>query len=67
MRYNEPNSLKLGGYVDLKTAAVILGVDPRTLKKAIERYEIPALRFGRTYRIPLAALMPEWPPKVGGF
>lgn len=35
-------------------AAAILGYDPRTLRKAIEAGEIPAVRGGNAYRIPTA-------------
>jgi excisionase family DNA binding protein len=33
-------------------AAAVLGIDARTLRKAIEAGDIPATRAGKTYRIP---------------
>lgn len=37
-------------------AAAILDVDPRTLRAAIERGEIPATRTGNLWRVPVAWL-----------
>jgi excisionase family DNA binding protein len=37
-------------------AAAILGVDPRTLRFAIERGEIPATRTGNIWRVPVSWL-----------
>jgi excisionase family DNA binding protein len=37
-------------------AAAILDVDPRTLRSAIERGEIPATRAGTNWRVPVAWL-----------
>jgi excisionase family DNA binding protein len=36
--------------------AVVLGCDARTVRRAIEAGEIPAVRAGSTYRIPVAWL-----------
>jgi excisionase family DNA binding protein len=52
----------LGRFLDLKHAALILGCDRRTVKKAVERGELPAVRFGRTYRIPIDYLFPNPKP-----
>lgn len=37
-------------------AGAILGVDPRTLRAAIERGEIPATRVGVAWRVPVSWL-----------
>ena len=37
-------------------AAVILDIDRRTLRSAIERGEIPATRAGATWRVPVSWL-----------
>jgi excisionase family DNA binding protein len=37
-------------------AALILRYDPRTLRKSIEAGDVPAVRVGVTYRVPVAWL-----------
>lgn len=37
-------------------AAVILDVDPRTLRAALDRGEVPGCRAGTTWRIPVSWL-----------
>ena len=43
-------------FADTTEAAAILDVDPRTLRAAIERGEIPATRAGANWRVPVAWL-----------
>lgn len=46
-------------YVNIKEFCRIVGCNPRTVKAAIRRGEIPAIKFGRVYRIPLAFLQAQ--------
>ncbi len=43
-------------FLSVPEAAEVLGVDPRTLRRAIERLEVPATRVGARVLIPTAWL-----------
>jgi excisionase family DNA binding protein len=43
-------------FADTTEAAAILDLDPRTLRAALERGEIPGTRAGNTWRVPVAWL-----------
>jgi excisionase family DNA binding protein len=43
-------------FANTTEAAAILGVDPRTLRSALERGEVPGTRTGTTWRIPVSWL-----------
>jgi excisionase family DNA binding protein len=43
-------------YTSCAEAAVLLGVSARTIARMVERGELPAVRVGRTIRIPIVAL-----------
>jgi excisionase family DNA binding protein len=43
-------------FADTTEAATILDIDPRTLRAALERGEIPGTRAGSTWRVPVAWL-----------
>jgi excisionase family DNA binding protein len=45
--------------VDLRTAAEHLGLSTRTLRRMVEREEVPYRRIGRTLRFNLALLAPR--------
>jgi len=45
--------------VDLKAAALHLGVSTRTLRRWVDANRVPFRRVGRTLRFPLAALNPR--------
>jgi len=49
--------------LSIKEAAQVLGLHPQTIYRKIARGELPAMRFGRTIRLSLAALGPLAPPK----
>ncbi len=52
---------RIGGRLFCNTteASALLGVDPRTLRGALERGEVPGVRTGATWRIPVAWLRRE--------
>lgn len=43
-------------FVSVAEVAEVLGVDPRTVRRAIEAGEVPAVRVGQRYRVPAAWL-----------
>lgn len=43
-------------FADTREASVILDVDPRTLRRAIIAGDIPAVRAGANWRVPVAWL-----------
>jgi excisionase family DNA binding protein len=43
-------------FVTIAEAAEILHVDPRTVRRAIDRGQVPAVRVGQQYRVPVAWL-----------
>ena len=45
------------GVLHLREAATLLGVSRATAYRAVTQGTLPALRFGRTVRIPTAALL----------
>ena len=45
--------------VDLQTAADHLGVSKRTLRRLVERHDVPFRRIGRALRFNLALLAPR--------
>lgn len=44
-------------FATVPEAARVLRSDPRSVRRAIERDELPAVRFGSVIRIPTAALL----------
>jgi excisionase family DNA binding protein len=43
-------------FVTITEAAAILEIDPRTVRRAIDRGDVPAVRVGQQYRVPAAWL-----------
>ena len=43
-------------FLSIQTTAFELGVDPETVRRAIHRGELPAVRIGRVFRIPREVL-----------
>lgn len=46
-------------WVGVAEASEVLGVHPRTLRRAIDRGEFPGVKIGRRYRVPPSALAGE--------
>jgi excisionase family DNA binding protein len=53
-------------FINTEEAAAILGVDPRTLRRAVERGEVPATRLGVRILIPTAWLRSQAARDGGG-
>lgn len=55
-RVNATERLNGRWFVTVTECASVLEVDPRTVRRAIDRGEIPAVRVGTQYRVPVAWL-----------
>jgi excisionase family DNA binding protein len=51
-----PNFAEMSGVLSAREAAALLGVTERTVRRAIARSELPAVKVGRAFRIERAAL-----------
>lgn len=52
----EASASKAPAVVSVSEAAALLGISRNSAYEAVRRGEIPALRFGRSIRVPMAAL-----------